>query len=443
MKKYALIILLALIMLALPYHLRYFGGNQTFAGDEPYYHSKIAQTVAEQGIPQINLISTPYSVQPYHLVLAGIFKLTGNFAFAITPILFSLLSILLFYCLLKQLKLDEQTQLWTLLIFALSPAFISIGFYNTPLAFDLFLVLLGIIILNSKKPAYSAIPFLVASVDSLSAALASIFCVAHYVINDKTKNFKIALIGLIPIFCAVLVKYNLPLQFFKNTTDYFSDLGGAYGLGTFIIILMLISAMLLWPKKEYLTFSLIIVFIVSAIIYPPLFPFILPISSILAGFSLSYLFKRKWELKSLRTLTLFVIFLGLLFSAISHSTAHSKDSPSQELMSTLSSIEPGTILTAKEYSNWASLKHKTLLHSLISQPEEQQNDANAILFSNDLEKTKQLIQKNKVDYVLITPEMKKGLVWNEENFGLAFIVNNNETFKRIPTDNSIELYRVT
>jgi hypothetical protein len=145
----------------------------------------------------------------------------------------------------------------------------------------------------------------------------------------------------------------------------------------------------------------------------------------------------------LRTLTLFVIFLGLLFSAISYSTTHSKDNPSKELMAALSSVEPGTILTAKEYSNWASFKHKTLLHSLVPQSEEQQNDANAILFSNDLEKTKQLLNKNKVDYILITPEMKKGLVWGEENFGLAFIVNNNETFKRIPTDNSIELYRVT
>jgi hypothetical protein len=448
MKKYAFIIILALIMLALPYHLRYFGENQTFAGDESYYHTKVAQIVSEQGIiKEVTIAKTPtsYRITPYHLVSAGAYKIIGKLAFAAIPILFSLLSLLLFYLLLERLKIDEQTQLWTLLVFVLSPAFISFGFYNTPFAFDLSLVLFGILLLYSKNPIYSTIPFLIASVDSLPAAIASIFCVAYYVLNDETKNFKITLIGLVPVFCAVLIRYNLPIVFFKNTTDYFSDLGGIFGVGTFTAILMLISAIILWPKKEYLLFSLTTSFLVAAVVYPSLLPFVLPISSILAGYSLSHLFKRKWELKSLRTLTLFVIFLGLLFSAISYSTTHSKDTPSQELMNAISSVEPGTILTAKEYANWASLKHQALLHPLVPQQkiEEQQNDANAILFSNDLEKTKQLLKKHQVDYVLITPEMKKGLVWDEENFGLAFIVNNNETFKRIQTDNSIELYRIT
>jgi len=435
MRKYAFVIILALIMLALPYHLRYFSGNHTLAGDESYYHSKIARTIAE-GKTTIDLFNSPY-----HLLSAGIYKIIGNHTFAVVPIIFSLLSLLLFYLLLKKLKIEEQTQLWTLLVFILSPAFISLGFYNTPSAFELSLVLLGLLILHSK-PIYSTIPFLIASADSLSGAIASIFCIAYYVLNDKTRNFKIALIGIAPIFCAILLNYNLPIQFTQNTANYFSDLGGIYGIGTFTIILTIISAALLWPKKEYLTFTLVAAFITATIIYPALLPFILPITSLLAGYALSYLFKRKWELNSLRTLTLFVIFLGLLFSAISYSTTHSKDSPSQEIINALTSVEPGTILTAKEYSNWASIKHKTLLHQIIPVQEQQQNDANAIFYSNDLEKTKQLLQKHQVDYVLITPEMKKGLVWEEENFGLAFLVNNNETFKRIPTDKSIELYEI-
>jgi uncharacterized membrane protein len=448
MKKYAFIILLALIMLALPYHLRYFGGNQTFAGDEPYYHSKIAQTIAEQGvISQISLAktSTPYSIQPYHLVLAGMFKLTGNFAFAIVPIFFSLLSLLLFYYLLKQLKLDDQTQLWTLLVFVLSPAFISLGFYNTPFAFDLTLVLAGLLILFTKKPFYSTIPFLAASANSLPAAIASLFCVAYFALTDKTKKIKTIALGIIPLSCIIFIDYNLPFKLLESPITYFSDLGGIFGIGAFTVILSLISAILLWPRKNYTAFFSITAFITAAVIYPSLLPFVLPITSILAGYALSYLFRRKWELTSLRTLTLFVIFLGLLFSAISYSTTHSRDGPSQEIITTLSLIEPGTILTAKEYANWASYYHKTLLHPIVKQKiiESQQNDAGAILFSNDLEKTNQLLQKHEVNYVLITPEMRQGLVWTEENFGLAFLVNNNETFKRIPTDNSIELYKVT
>lgn len=447
MKKYAFIILLALIMLALPHHLRYFSGNHTLAGDEPYYHSKIAQTIAEQGIiSEINFANMPtsYTIQPYHLILAGAYKITGATAFSITPIIFALLSLLLFYLLLNKLKIDEQTQLWTLLVFVLSPAFISLGFYNTPTSFDLSMVLLGILILYSTKPFYSAIPFLLASADSLSGAIASLFCITYYILNDKTKKIKTLILGVIPVACVVLLNYNLPFELFTTPITYFSDLGGLYGMGAFTIILMLISAVLLWPRKEYTSFFSIAAFIMLVIIYPALLPFLLPVSSLLAGYALSYLFERKWELKSLRTLTLFVIFLGLLFSAISYSTTHSRDNPSNEMMKTLTLVEPGVILTAKEYANFASYNHKTLLHPLVDQEKilEQQNDANAILFSNDLVKTKQLLQKHKVDYLLITPEMRKGLVWEEDNFGLAFLVNNNETFKRIPTDNSMELYEV-
>lgn len=436
MRKYAFIIILALIMLALPYHLRYFSGNHTFAGDESYYHSKIIQTIAED-------LTINSFITPYYLLSAGVYKIIGNYAFAIVPIIFALLSLLLFYLLLKKLKIEEQTQLWTLLVFVLSPAFISLGFYNTPFAFELSLVLLGLLILYTKKPIYSIVPFIIASAGSFSGAIASIFCVAYYALNDKTKNFKIALIGVAPLFCAVLINYHLPFTFFKNTTDYFSDLGGIFGIGTFTAILILISAIILWPKKEYMQFILVSTFLSAAVACPSLLPFILPITSILAGYSLSYLFKRKWELNSLRTLTLFVIFLGLLFSAISYSTTHSKDNPSQEIINALQSVEPGTIITAKEYSNWANIKHQTLLHQIVPVQEQQQNDANAILYSNDLEKTKKLLQKYQVNYILITQEMKQGLVWEEENFGLAFLVNNNETFKRIPTDNSIELYRIT
>lgn len=447
MKKYAFVIILALIMLALPYHLRYFSGNHTFAGDETYYHSKIAQTISEQGIiSEINFanILTSYTIQPYHLLLAGMHKITGDTAFAITPIIFALLSLLLFYLLLKKLKIDEQTQLWTLLVFVLSPAFISLGFYNTPYSFELSMVLLGLLILHSTKPFYSAIPFLLASADSLSGAIASLFCIAYYILTDKKKNLKTLILGLIPVACVVFLNYNLPFSLLTTPINYFSDLGGIHGIGAFTIILMTISAVLLWPKKEYVSFFSISSFIALAIIYPALLPFLLPISGILAGYALSYLFRRKWELKSLRTLTLFVIFLGLLFSAISYSTTHARDNPSNEMIKTLSLTESGVILTAKEYANFASYHHKTLLHPLIDKEKilEQQNDANAIFFSNDLEKTKQLLKKHQVDYVLITPEMKKGLVWEEENFGLVFLVNNNETFKRIPTDNQIELYEV-
>lgn len=440
MKKYALLILLAIIMLALPWHLRLIQHNTFIAGDETYHSVNIAKQIAANGFSFGGILD--HSIQPYQIILAESYKIFGQSAFKIIPLIFALLSFILFIILIQKFTFQKNTKLWMLSIFALSPTFISLGFYNLPYAFELSLILLSLIILQTRYSLFSAPLILLASVNSVSASIASIFALAFFAIIEKQKRKTAIILSFIPLMFLILLPYNFSQTY--NILSYFSDLGGTFGFGAFQLMLMLICAILLWPKKQYTMFFAVSFYLLLAILVPTLLPFTLPVISILCGYSLAFLFTRKWELTSLRTLTLFVIFLGILFSAISHATTIAKDTPSADFMTTLNKLNEGTILTAEYYGPWVNFTgHKSLLdkyQTKISQ--EQKDDLNKMFFGTELETTKDLLDKYNVDYAIITPEMKKGLVWSEDNFGLAFLVNNNETFKRIPTENTIEIYQI-
>jgi len=147
MKKHLLSILfLAIIMIALPYHLRFAQSNTTLAGTEPYYHARMALTLQE-GIPTTDAMivgGREYILHPYHIVLAAVYKILGPLTFNLLPAIFALASFVFLWLLLRSLKISEQTQPWILLAYALSPPLIAAGFIGTPHAFALALLVSGI-----------------------------------------------------------------------------------------------------------------------------------------------------------------------------------------------------------------------------------------------------------------------------------------------------------
>ena len=57
-------------------------------------------------------------------------------------------------------------------------------------------------------------------------------------------------------------------------------------------------------------------------------------------------------------------------------------------------------------------------------------------------KAMQFIDKYKIQYFLITPEMKELLVWQREDQGLLFLLENSENFKKLYQDQGIEVWQV-
>jgi hypothetical protein len=176
MKKHLFgIFILAIVMIALPLHLRFAHNNPTLAGVEPYYHTRMAIELLE-GIPQTDdkiVGERSYVIQPYHFVLALGYKLMGPLAFNLLPALFALASYVFFWLLLRKLNVPEGTQSWILLAYALSPPLMAVSVIGTPHAFVLFLLMSGAWLLSNWW-GLGIINFIIASFSGLAYNMTAI-----------------------------------------------------------------------------------------------------------------------------------------------------------------------------------------------------------------------------------------------------------------------------
>ena len=173
----------------------------------------------------------------------------------------------------------------------------------------------------------------------------------------------------------------------------------------------------------------------------------------LGAIGIAYLLKSNWESKLIKELTLIMLLLGLIFSSASFLNSYKNAQPSEEIIDSLkflkeNSEEQDVVLSHFSNGIWinsiASRKNvidsKTLFAPKIN---ERNQDVNAIFQSRNLEKTNGLLEKYKINYIYITPEMKKGLVWNSEEQGLLFVLKfTPQDFEKIYKTQGIEIWRV-
>ena len=92
------LILAAIILLIIPF-IRFFYYDNLLIGEQPYYHIRVAQSILVKGVPENDpLVDSPYLLQPFHLVLAGLFSfLSIPLSVFLLPLLLGGLSVILFY----------------------------------------------------------------------------------------------------------------------------------------------------------------------------------------------------------------------------------------------------------------------------------------------------------------------------------------------------------
>lgn len=442
LKNTTALLFLAIILVALPLHLRYSHNNPTMPGTETYYHARMAIEILN-GIPEIDeqiVNGRNYAPTPYHFVLAGTYSLIGPAAFTVIPALFALLSYLLLWNYLSK-KVNQQIQPWILLCYALSPPFITTAFLNTPLSFNITLLLAGAILLQ-KSQLYALPLMLLAGISSLSATITAITITTYESIRTK----KIQTLTLVLLFTILAInKYPPAITTERTITTYISDLGGQYGISIFTLLLAIVGAATLWPNKtkKYSIYALLAIFTITTILIPETLAYTNILICILAGTALSKLSQRKWKLTYLRQAALLVLFCGLLFSAISHSVQISDTHPTYNIMKALE-FTPSTILTAEKYGFWVEFsRHKAVIDPYEKTITETQKwHADTIFKQIELEKAQQLLKQYNITHILITQEMQQGLIWEREEQGLDFVVKNSETFKKIETGTNVDLWRV-
>ncbi len=449
MNKHALgILVLAIIMISLPLHLRFSQDNNTLAGTEPYYHERMAKSLSN-GIPTTDdaiVNGRPYILHPYHFLLTATYNIAGQAAFILVPALLAFASTIFLWLLLRKLQITKHIQPWILLVYALSPPLIATGTLGTPYAFILTLLLAGSWLMFTTWWILGVAFFIIAAYSGMIYTIAAILTLTILIIL-KPKN-KHTTITLFPVSILLLLDYyplNVPQQ--TGLLQYLSDIGGTYGLSIFALLLAIVGATTLWSHKKayYSVFAIIILIFLISFFLPELLILANVLVSIVGGVALSKLATRKWELKFLREATLLVLFCGLLFSGIAHAVTIASAQPDSTFFDSISNIKAGTILSHQDYGFWIEYAgHKAVTDTLwkyLPEAEEQHGDAAILLASTDVTEINQLLDKYNITYILVTSEMKHGLTWEREEQGLEFIVENSESFKRIETQSSIGLWQ--
>ena len=231
--------------------------------------------------------------------------------------------------------------------------------------------------------------------------------------------------------------------------------GGVYGLSIFLLFLSFFGLIWLWKRKYnnliyyiFLISSLVILLLnIKYLVY---FNMAL---CILGAYGLKYIYKFRWSSTIIRNLTVMLLIGGILFSGVSFLIENFKQDPSDELNDTLDYLEKKTsprdvILTHEKYGmyiNSISKRKNFVDFNKVYAPGSKLRFfyMEKVFHSRRLDELLNLVRNNRVSYILITPEMKNGLVWNKDNEGLLYVIKKNPDYFNLVYDkDGYEIWRI-
>ncbi len=456
-------ILLTVIVLSIIPLIRVFYFNSILPEDEPYYHARMATYLMENKVPsQDPLVDRPYHLQPYHLLLGISTKIFGiYFASLIIPYLFGIISIIFLNFIFRKLKFRSLKTFLILLILILSPVFIYTFSVSNSYCISIFLLILGFYLFIKEKKILSMFVFSIAVLFSVLNLFIGIGILFIFSMRDKNLRKR-----FYPILAAMLIVafiFYIPFIYYYGFPKmlgitgsmlvmFISELGGKFGFNMFNILLALLGMYFIWKsKKQVFAYSLLVLFTAAFFYFNYIGIYLNVIVAILAGYGFYGLMKMKWTLKSVKKLTALVLVLSLLFSAGFYIARVSSAMPDNAMIESLEWLREESDkedVVFSHYSNgfWveAVSQRRVMLdnyHNYIKSPDLRFNDSNEIFSSRNLENTIKLLDKYGIKYIFITPEMKKGLVWEREKEGLLFLFRNEQTFKKAYDKDDIEIWQ--
>lgn len=465
-KSARFILLFALLFLVLPFALRALQGNVYLVGENSYYHARIARQISGQGVPGAdNFIvgGRDYVINPYHIILALFaFAFGAAAASKILPFILGLIGVYLLYILLDKFRVGSWKKVVIAGIFVLSPVFIYVFCVSGPACLALVLSLAGVFFLTKKTRIFSLLSFVCFGVVSLFGvlhAVVSAFIVFFYCFRyrKRLKKGYWLIAGII----FVLLSYAVPLYLSSESTgfagaellsSFFADVGCGAGFSIFALLLALVGYSFVWRHKTrfYLLYVFSIAVIMGSYFFSDLVIYANLVIVFLAGSAFVILARMSWRLKILRDLTLIVLFCGLLFSAFTAVFCLQDSLPNSALVNSLvwldlNSEEGAVVFSHHSNGFWIEFiaDRPVVLDGLFSRTpgaSERYSDSRDLFYTDDLENAKDILSKYGVDYVLISENMVGGLVWENRESGLLFLLTNDETFKKVHQNSYVAIY---
>jgi hypothetical protein len=460
LQKYYLgiVLIVAFIFLSVPL-FRFFSG--TYApGSEPYYHLRISNMLHSKITDYDNL---SFSGRTYYLNLNHlIISRFNNILFFILflPMIFGILSVFLFYKILERFNISKDRVFIISLVLVSSPIFMYTFTVFNLYFLSIFLILLSLYFLIKENILIPLICVVLLPFFNLALFPFALFLLFMYYWKHEKKGFIIlaitlpivSLIYYAVVFYPLFLPQVLSLEKQSFLTFLISDFGSEFGFSAFLLVLALIGFYFTWKdKKEYLQFYiLLLVLLTVSYFFPKTNLFLNFFVVYLAGSGIYLLLTMKWKLEVIKTGTILLVICGLLFSGLSYFSRLKNMEPTKEQIKSLNFIKSYSgenELVLSHYKNgfWIEFfsERPTVLDEYIYYAPNllnRYNDSNSIFYSRKLNFTETLLDKYNIKYIWIDSKMKSGLIWEKEEQGLLFLLQNKETFKNIYNSSEVEVW---
>ncbi|MBU0459328.1 MAG: hypothetical protein KKH52_00890 [Nanoarchaeota archaeon] len=436
-KKNVLIVLL-LILLLTPLLINYLHQKPLIIGEESYYHL----TLSKQLEPK------QFFNNPLPFLLSFLPEQTQF----LLPLALAFLTIFLIFSLSKTKKISSRLIFFFFTFLLLTPAFIFTYITLSTYALFIFLLALGLYLLNKgqKNKYFSIIPLVLAACFDLISTflLLTILIIIHF----KIKKKPLALPWLIlPALIFLILKRLLfhtplvygPFHLQQSLADLISDFGGAAGIGFFLIILAVIGLTVTWKRKNFYLAYIFLPPLIIAYIYNTQTIFYLSILiTIFAAIGFIKLLEREWLLVTLKKFTILLIILGLIFSTLTFLNRVSLNSPTADEVDVLTWINrnmpnEAIVFSSPENSYYISyFAQREPFYNLDTKNKWREEQTKQIFEAAYIQDLFPLLEKNKISLIYLTPKMKAQL---SEEHGLLFLLQN-ERFKLFYSSEGTEVW---
>lgn len=458
------LIILAFVLLMLPHVLRFIGGNTALMDSQAYYHMISAQSILE-GRDTDGLTYTPreFVRMPYHYLLAYSGKFFDmNTLSRIFPFAFGILSLIVFYHLLKEFGIQVKGRFVASLLLIISPPFLYLFSVSTPNCLTVFATLLGIFLVLKKNIFCFMLSLLCLSIVAFSSIFNILFAFSllAFVFMMDEANRKRSLIAAILMAVIYIVSpsefyYNFDVyhtQFFKYTIY---GLGAKTGMGVFSVLLAVIGIFHSWKNKgRFSPLYMGLLFLLASTIYAggEINLYTNFIITVFAALGLHRIGMIKWTFVPVKNLTFVILGCGFLFSTLSCLKMMPSLLPDGAMIDSMvwlkdNSAQGSIVLTHPSRGYWVEqvAGRRVIADGLSGSTPSYSSrisDINSMFYSVDLDDTMESMREYNASYILIDSEMREGLVWTGEKEGLLFLLRNNDTFRKVHSDSGVELWEV-
>ena len=268
-----------------------------------------------------------------------------------------------------------------------------------------------------------------------------------YTIYNKKKASVFALVTIVLLAICIIWSPGLIFRTSLEPDNIFQDnivgLGAILGFNIFVLILSMIGLISSWKnKKQYVwIYLLLVVLVLFSYYFDSEFKIILNMFvSLFAFYGLLALIKMNWELKLVRTLTIVILVVGILFSSFSFMYRISFMEPNLGMIDALDKLRfdsnVGDIVLS-HYKNGFWIQYFSQRPTVIDSytpPDAVFNDTNTLFKTRDEEMATELLHKYNIKYIFVDDKTLR-LMKNDQNLiGLRFLMENSKNFRLHDSD---------